>query len=82
MRRLQGSEASRVAGERRAHHLDLKVWLACEDLHLEIPIHIVDHVEFVDHSAQGLVFLRGSGGQDVINSGLFEKGVQPGSRRG
>lgn len=51
-------EASREDDVGCAYHLDLKVWLACKDLHLEISVHVVDHVEFVDHSAQGLVFLR------------------------
>lgn len=39
------------------YHFDDKVWFAGENLHLEIPVHVVDRVEFVDDRSQTLVFL-------------------------
>lgn len=55
-----GGEVVRRAAT-KTHHLHFKVGISGENFHLEVPVHIVDHVELVHHRPQRLVFLSSEG---------------------
>lgn len=59
-----------VRGE-LAHHLDDKVGVAGEDLHLKVAVHVVNHVEFVDDGPElgVLLLVRALGRQQGVLGG-------------
>lgn len=54
-----------------AHHLDDKVGVAGEDLHLKVAVHVVNHVEFVDDGPElgVLLLVRALGRQQGVLGG-------------